>query len=753
MAKRGRKKKADIVLDLWRKSNNYSRRKWHNDSQEANDFYLNDQLSQDERDALVESGMPDFIINRITPAVDIMKYFVTANNPKWQAIAAEGSDTDIAQLHSAVSEYCWHLSGGKGLFGQVIHDSLVKGVGYFAITVDPDADRGMGEVMFTSVDPYDIYVDPSSRDIMFRDASYIIIQKNMPKDQLIKLMTQYKAKISKASGSPESKQTSSRDKQASQSIQHSDINWADIYDPETGEQQEMIDFYECYARKKVAMVNAYIKNPPSPQQMKEIRSEVQRETEILQEELKVQIQEKQLELQSLVEAGEMIQERASLELEKFQTEAQRQIDEQQASLQSKLIDAKGRIEQTVMDKKVFEKLLEEATFAQQVVDVVEFFQTRIMLTCTAGDAFLYEQELDLEDYPIVPICYTHTGTPYPMGAVTPMIGKQQEINKAHQVMIHNANLASNLRWLYTEGSVDEDEWEKYSSAPGAMLKYRQGFETPTPVQPVPINNAFYTITQEGKQDLEYISGVASQMQGVGEPQHDTYRGMLALDEYGTRRIRQWTNNVVEPALEQMGKLFKTVAQQTYQANKVFRIVQPEAGASDAEVATAELNIPIYNDFGEVIGRWNDYESAKFDIRVVAGSTQPVNRWALQDEYFKWFEGGLIDDIAMVEVTDIRNKKQLLKRKSLYSEMQGQLAQMEENIKELQGENETLERQIVQAGIKLKINEGDKKNQQQYLQTEAEQKLTRQVLKMAQQESKKEVARAKKEAVDSNKKKN
>ena len=104
---------------------------------------------------------------------------------------------------------------------------------------------------------------------------------------------------------------------------------------------------------------------------------------------------------------------------------------------------------------------------------------------------------------------------------------------------------------------------------------------------------------------------------------------------------------------------------------------------------------------------------------------------MQDEYFKWFEGGLIDDIAMIEVTDIRNKKQLLKRKSLYTEMQNQLAQMEENMKELQGENETLERQIVQAGIKLKINEGDKKTQQQVLQTEAEQKLTRQVFKMAQ----------------------
>ena len=747
MAKKGRPKKAEVVLDMWRKSNNYSRRKWYSDSQTANDFYLNDQLSQDERDALVESGMPDFIINRVTPSIDIMKYFITANNPKWQAVASEGSDTDVAQLHSAVSEYCWHLSGGKGLFGQVIHDSLVKGVGYFAITVDPDADRGMGEVMFTSVDPYDVYVDPTSRDVMFRDASYIIIQKNMPKDQLIKLMPQYKAKIKKASGSPESKQISSRDKEASQSIQHSDINWADIYDPETGEQESMIDFYELYARKKVPMVNAYIKNPPSPQQMKEIRAEVQQETEILQEELKVQVQEKELELKTAVEAGEMIQDRAALELEKFQMEAQRQIEEQQASLQSKLIDAKGRVEQQVMDKAVFDDLMLEPTFAQQVVDVVEFHQPRVMLTCTAGDAFLYEQELNIDSYPLVPVCYTHTGTPYPMGAVTPMIGKQQEINKAHQVMIHNANLASNLRWLYTEGSVDEEEWEQYSSAPGAMLKYRQGFEPPTPVQPVPINNAFYTITQEGKSDLEYISGIASQMQGVGEPQHDTYRGMLALDEYGTRRIRQWTNNVVEPALEQIGKLFQAVAQQTYQANKVFRIVHPDAGASEGEVAAVELNIPIYNDFGEVIGRWNDYETAKFDVRIVAGSTQPINRWALQDEYFKWFEGGLIDDIAMVEVTDIRNKRQLLKRKSLYTEMQSQLAQMESQMKELQGENETLERQIVQAGIKLKINETGTKAQKQYLETEAEQKLTRQVMKMAQQEAKKEVQRAKKEAVD------
>ena len=92
-----------------------------------------------------------------------------------------------------------------------------------------------------------------------------------------------------------------------------------------------------------------------------------------------------------------------------------------------------------------------------------------------------------------------------MSAVLPLIGKQQEINKSHQLMIHNANLASNLRWIYEEGSVPEAEWEAYSSAPGALLKYRSGFSPPTPVQPLPINNAFFTTVQQGKTDMEYSS--------------------------------------------------------------------------------------------------------------------------------------------------------------------------------------------------------------------------------------------------------
>ena len=100
-----------------------------------------------------------------------------------------------------------------------------------------------------------------------------------------------------------------------------------------------------------------------------------------------------------------------------------------------------------------------ACSAAAVVDLVKFHDTRVKVTCVVGDTLLYEHYLANTDYPIVPFPYTYTGTPYAMSAVTPLVGKQQEINKSHQIMLHNANLSSNLRWLYEEGSVPEDEWE------------------------------------------------------------------------------------------------------------------------------------------------------------------------------------------------------------------------------------------------------------------------------------------------------
>jgi len=258
--------------------------------------------------------------------------------------------------------------------------------------------------------------------------------------------------------------------------------------------------------------------------------------------------------------------------------------------------------------------------------------------------------------------------------------------------------------MYEEGSVDTDYWEKYSSAPGALLPMRQGYNPPQPVQPFQLNNAFFSLTQTGKQDMEYLAGIfSSQMGDTGATQDMPYKGMLAMDEYGTRRVKYWLKHCIEPGLKQLGIVVKQYSQSVYTAHKVFRIVQPNAIAEERQV---EINVPLYNDRGQAIGKWKDYAAAKFDIRVVSGSTLPINRWAYLEELKQLMRLGVVDDVAVLAETDIRNKESIVKRKSLYAQLKQQLAAKDEDIKNKAGTIETLERQLVQAGIKNKIMQGD-----------------------------------------------
>jgi hypothetical protein len=101
---------------------------------------------------------------------------------------------------------------------------------------------------------------------------------------------------------------------------------------------------------------------------------------------------------------------------------------------------------------------------------------------------------------------------------------------------------------------------------------------------------------------------------------------------------------------------------------------------------------------------------------------PINRWALIDEYFRWYQAGLIDDIAMLAETDIRNKETIMKRKSLYSQLQGQLEQLQETLSDREGTIETLERQLVQSGIKQKVLQADGEIRKAVVDTQAKQKV-------------------------------
>ena len=754
-------KTADRILHLFEIAESGLRQQWEFINQKGYDFANDNQLSEEETQSLTDQGMPTFTINRILPVVEMLNYYATASRPRWQAVGAEGSDIDVAAVFSDIADYIWYQSDGSSLLSNAINDAITRSIGYLLVTVDPNDDRGLGEVTIEQPDPFDVFVDAKSRDILFRDAAYIIIRKILPKGHLKLKFPESARKIQNASSrySGDKNFSTKTYDQNTKDFTYKDVisgagggfmdgpsfSGADSAGvTQTGgtsmrnsiksndEDEKLLEYFECYEKVKVPYMNIFYRVPPSEEVIAELREQIEVYMKELQAEMQVQLLEQQVQMQEAVESGGMLQERYELEMQNAQKMMEDQVATAGQERMSQLQAESSRMENRIVTEKEYKVLEQDRTFQAMVVEAIKFHATRMKQSIVIGDKTISEIFMPdkIDEYPIIPFHYKWTGTPYPISAVSPLIGKQQELNKAHQLMVHNASLGSSLRWMFEEGSVDTGYWEKYASAPGALLPIRPGAAPPTPVQPAPLSNAFFGIVTEGKGDMEYLAGIYAAQQGDTGAQHETYRGMLAMDEYGTRRIKYWLNNCIEPALRHAGKVVMEYSQTIYTSNKVFRIVQPNALQ---EVQEVEINVPVYNDLGKAVGKYMDYSAAKFDVRLIAGSTMPVNRWAYLEELKDLMELGVIDDVALLAEADIKNKDAIVQRKSMIAQMQGELQQLDMQLKDRDGTIETLKRQLIQSGIKAKVLQGssevDKKVhstrerlEKSYLQTDAQQKV-------------------------------
>ena len=668
------KDKANRVKSLFDSLNDDHRVDWETVNQEGYDFYLDNQLSKKEVEALEEQGMPTFTVNRIIPVVEMLNFYATANNPRWQAVAQEGSDSDVAAVFSDVADYIWSQSDGATLYSNVINDAVTKSVGYLMVDVDANADRGMGEVVLKNPNSFDLWIDPKSRDPLYRDASFMLCRKVLPKEQLINMYPEYTAKIKKATGTF-SEYNYSPNEIVSADFQTNDINTA--YNNSGGD-SPLIDYIECFEKESRAFYNVFISIPPSAEELQNAQKQIEVQLEEASKEMQIQLQEVQNQLQQAVDSGQMLPDRMAIELEKKMKQNESQLAQMSTKLMSEAQLALTKTDNKVLSEKAYNVLLQDEQTAQFITNAVKFYKKVVKLTCTVGDQFIKERDLPSEHYPIIPFTYKWTGTPFPMSAVSPLVGKQKEINKAHQLMVHNASLGSSLRWMYEEGAIDTSYWEQYSASPGALLPVNSGYQAPQPVMPMQLSNAFANIVESGKREMEYLAGIFSQAMGNPTGQSETYRGMLALDEYGTRRVKQWMKSAIEPALVQVGKVVKDYSQAVYKAHKVFRLVQPNNMSEEKQV---QLNIPMYNDMGEAIGKFMDYSAGKFDVRIIGGSTLPLNRWAYLSELKELLKLGVVDDIAVLAETDVKQKDKIAERKSLYAQMQKKISSLEKQVKD------------------------------------------------------------------------
>ena len=154
---------------------------------------------------------------------------------------------------------------------------------------------------------------------------------------------------------------------------------------------------------------------------------------------------------------------------------------------------------------------------------------------------------------------------------------------------------------------------------------------------------------------------------------------------------------IEAGLSRAGKVAIPLMQQLYQEEKVIRLV-------DANNQTSEylINKGYYDDYTGAIKRLNDIQAGNYDVVVVTGSTLPTNRYAQLELYMDAYKNGLIDKEEVLKKTEVFDVEGVLERTDTVGQLQAQLEQAGEKIKDLEGDLQSRDRENVNLKQRVEV---------------------------------------------------
>jgi len=351
-------------------------------------------------------------------------------------------------------------------------------------------------------------------------------------------------------------------------------------------------------------------------------------------------------------------------------------------------------EERILDTKNMEKFLADDKIAKALenglIDVVEVQQTRIKLTCTLGQIVLYEYILNTDKYPIVPVPNIWTNTPYPMSDVRKNKDFQRFLNKTMSLITSHAQASSGLKLLIPQGSVDDiEELERSWANPNATIEYDPSFGAPHFPSPQPLSNSVMQLPSLIEKYIDLNMGIFEMMQGNSAVAPNTSSATMMLEDFGQRRSKSKLRDI-EGSLRRLGQVIYNLAKEHYTYKKVFRVAQPNNDMS-------EYMVNVYNDKSQAINEMvNDLTIGQYDINVIGNSTMPSNKWGEWSIYMEAYQAGLIDRTEALMKTDIFDKEGVLKRMDAVAQLQGQLQQAQQAVKNLQGDLQTAHRESISA---------------------------------------------------------
>lgn len=665
-----------------------ARQNWIKQAVEDNEFRNGKQWTDDQVSALRKRAQEPLVVNVVYSAVEQAKAMLTSNSPKFQSTARENSDAKVGKMFSDLMAYIWDHSNGNVELKQAIDDYYVKGMGVMMAHIDPDADFGAGEVKLKSIDPLELYIDPSSKDPFARDAAHIIVGKIISQTQLIETYPEFEEHIREATETNYINIVS----ESRYSLKSEDVTLKRRISGTTITDERELELFERYSKIKRPYYKIY--DPLSDEQ--KVLNEADFE------------EYKKEPIVLITNAGEQ-----TVFTDKSNVGTYMEIQKEFGDTYHLMLDPmsgqpvpmageehEGSIpgSTTTIDVLTKADLIEDGGIMVNEIEI-----TQIQQCVSVGDIQLFMVDLPIEDYPVVPFMNGFNRNPYPMSDVRLVKGLQEYINKIRSLIVAHASSSTNVKLLIPRGSMDkqhlEEEWGKAGTA---VIEFDPELGQPIVAGPVPLPNELYKNEADARADIERILGIYAMMQGDVGSAPQTFKGTVALDEYGQRRIKSKRDDI-EECINQLAKVVVQLIQFVYTDEKVFRLMQPNNRPLEMQV-----NSPLYDDVGNLIGKINDITIGKYDLIVLSGSTLPSNRWARFEYYMQLYEKGLIDQIEVLKQTDVADMEGVLERAGQMQQMQQQMQAQGEEIKKLKGDLQTAQRESLHDRKRVEVKEFEKK---------------------------------------------
>ena len=273
-----------------------------------------------------------------------------------------------------------------------------------------------------------------------------------------------------------------------------------------------------------------------------------------------------------------------------------------------------------------------------------------------------------------------------VGEVEQIMSPQHYVNELTNQIIDNAKNTANMQWIIDKNSGIGQG--KLTNRPGLVIRKTPGSEVRRDTPPAMPNYVREQI-EVLKKDIQDISGVFDSLKGEQQGSVTAASAILALQEASQARIRLKIK-LMEASLSELAQIVYSRMQQFWKLDRWVRITDVEGNPSFREIGTQVLQ--------------NDY-----DLKVMAGSTMPVNRNAMLDLMIRLAQTNgedglpLVDRKAVLEFLPTGDKKAITDRfAELQAQQQQQQAQQQEQaqMQQMQMQKGELDRGVAEQVMQM-----------------------------------------------------